>query len=264
MPGRIVFSDVDGTLLNSAHAIAPRTRAAIAALQEKGNLFVLVSARSPACLYPILEENALRCPLIACNGALTLDEKRNVLRDERMPAAQAQALIERLERAGADAAWCAYTATRWLVRDRRDARIRREEEIVRALSEEGTVAELADGVNKILLICGEEAQPAIEAALRREFPQLSIAASSGTLLEVSPAGVTKAGAVRAFCASHGTAPSEALAFGDNWNDLPMLEAVGRGYLMDNAPVALRARIPLRTLDNDHDGIAAALEKEGLL
>ena len=44
---RIVFSDVDGTLLNSRQEITPLTERAIKALKEKGIPFVITSARSP-------------------------------------------------------------------------------------------------------------------------------------------------------------------------------------------------------------------------
>jgi hydroxymethylpyrimidine pyrophosphatase-like HAD family hydrolase len=40
----------------------------------------------------------------------------------------------------------------------------------------------------------------------------------------------------------------------------MLEAVGRGYVMGNAPEEIRRRFPFGTADNDHDGIADVLEQ----
>ena len=36
MPRTAVFSDIDGTLLNSAHQVTPRTRDAIRAVQAAG------------------------------------------------------------------------------------------------------------------------------------------------------------------------------------------------------------------------------------
>ena len=39
----------------------------------------------------------------------------------------------------------------------------------------------------------------------------------------------------------------------------MLEAVGRGYLMANAPAELLARAPLLAPGNDEDGVARVLE-----
>ena len=50
---KAVFSDVDGTLLNSAHRVMPETAKWIRRLSEKDIPFVIVSARSPSGIYPI-------------------------------------------------------------------------------------------------------------------------------------------------------------------------------------------------------------------
>ena len=75
----IVFSDVDGTLLNSEHKMLDGTKYAIQKLQEKDIPFVIISARSPSGIYPILEENGFSCPIICYSGALILDENKNTL-----------------------------------------------------------------------------------------------------------------------------------------------------------------------------------------
>jgi hypothetical protein len=49
--------------------------------------------------------------------------------------------------------------------------------------------------------------------------------------------------LRGLCAALGVALEETVAFGDNWNDVPMLEIVGRAYLMEQAAPALRERFP---------------------
>ena len=56
---QVVFSDVDGTLLNDQHCITPLTLLAIKKIQQQGIPFVIVSARSPSGIYPILKENNL-------------------------------------------------------------------------------------------------------------------------------------------------------------------------------------------------------------
>lgn len=61
---KIVFSDVDGTLLNSEHKITPLTERVIKDLKNRGIPFVIISARSPSGIYPILEEYRLRCPIM--------------------------------------------------------------------------------------------------------------------------------------------------------------------------------------------------------
>ena len=47
-----------------------------------------------------------------------------------------------------------------------------------------------------------------------------------------------------------------MAFGDNINDIPMIEAAGTGVAMLNAEPEDRAAADLVTrADNDHDGVA---------
>ena len=72
---RAVFSDVDGTLLNSGHRVTPRTAEWIRKLGERDIPFVIVSARSPSGIYPIQRKNGICCPIIAYSGALIQDEK---------------------------------------------------------------------------------------------------------------------------------------------------------------------------------------------
>ena len=49
------------------------------------------------------------------------------------------------------------------------------------------------------------------------------------------------------------------AFGDSFNDEGMLAAAGTGFVMANAPDALKEKIKNVTDDNDHDGIYKALK-----
>lgn len=47
--------------------------------------------------------------------------------------------------------------------------------------------------------------------------------------------------LRQLCAVLGVPLERVMAFGDNYNDLPMLELAGRPYLMESAAEELRAR-----------------------
>ena len=76
---KIVFSDIDGTLLTSEHKLSKNTLFAINKLQEKNIDFVIISARSPSGIYPILLKNNFSCPIISYSGALILDKDKNVL-----------------------------------------------------------------------------------------------------------------------------------------------------------------------------------------
>ena len=87
---KIVFSDVDGTLLNKAHEMTELTVGAVHKLRELEIPFVIISARSPSGIYPIKDAYDIKGPTIAYSGGLILDENKKVLYHKGMPKAQAQ------------------------------------------------------------------------------------------------------------------------------------------------------------------------------
>jgi Cof subfamily protein (haloacid dehalogenase superfamily) len=82
--------------------------------------------------------------------------------------------------------------------------------------------------------------------------------SSGALVEISAAGVTKAGGLAWLCARHGIDAADVIAFGDMPNDIPMLAWAGRAVAMGNAHPAVRAVADEVTRTNDEDGVALYL------
>ena len=259
---RAVFSDVDGTLLNSSHRVTPRTGEWIHRILEQDIPFVIVSARSPSGIYPIMKRNDLCCPLISYSGALIMDSGRNILYSREIERGKAAEIEQFFTEKKYDMSWCIYSGDDWLSRDRSDPRIAGEESIVEAQSREGSVKDLADGagVNKFLCICAPGTIYEIEKEVKEAFPEVAVVKSSDILLEIMALGISKADAVNRFCEHLGVDPQEAVAFGDNFNDVEMLDAVGRSYVMGNAPQEILEGHPYHTADNDHDGIADALDK----
>ena len=292
---KAVFSDIDGTLLNSAHQVTPRTRDAILALDGKGIPFTLVSARSPAAIEPIRRKNGFSGPLICFSGALILDRDGNVLHSQGMDLAQAREIIEFAEENRFDMAWSLYSAADWLVRDRSDPKVAMEEAIVELQAQNLPLGQWPreQTFYKILCICNPAASPEIERRMKARFPRLSdkvrlaqghlygrleglgfdvrlreaaenltvdIVRSSEMMLEIMVGGVSKGFAVRRLCSHLGIDPREAIALGDNYNDLDMLNAVGRPVVMQNAPEDIRRRFDFITDDNDHDGVARAIRQ----
>jgi hydroxymethylpyrimidine pyrophosphatase-like HAD family hydrolase len=82
--------------------------------------------------------------------------------------------------------------------------------------------------------------------------------SSGALVEISAAGVTKAAGLAWICDRDGLDASEVVAFGDMPNDIPMLAWAGRAVAMGNAHPAVREVADEVTLTNDEDGVAGYL------
>lgn len=259
---KAVFSDIDGTLLNDAHQVTPATRDAVLDLGRRGIPFILVSARCPGAIEPIRKKNGFSGPMICFSGALILDENGKSIHSQGMSLAQAREIIEFTEGRRFDMAWCLYSARDWLVRDRSNPKVAMEEEIVELHARDlpPGVWPKEDVYYKILCICDPASSPEIEAQMKIRFPRISIVRSSQMMLEIMVGGVSKGFAVRKMCEHLGIGTRDAVALGDNYNDLDMLAAVGRPVVMKNAPEEIRRRFDFVTDDNEHDGVAKALAR----
>lgn len=257
---RIVFSDIDGTLLNEQHQMTPLTRQAILDLQPDIP-FVIVSARSPSGIYPILKEYQFYCPIIAYSGALILDDKRNIIYEKAMKLNDVKAIIDYIEKQNYDLSWNLYAYDQWFVKDKNDPRIIQEEQIVKASSLEIDLFTCdISCVHKILCICHPQSLEIIERDLKAQFPHCTIMKSSNHLLEIMSEGISKGNAVERMCQLWSIDLKDAIAFGDQYNDLDMLQRVGYGYAMVNAPDEIKKAVERVTDDCNHDGIYKILKQ----
>ncbi len=106
---------------------------------------------------------------------------------------------------------------------------------------------------------GDEERPdALLTLHRTAYPEKDL-----SIVDILPAGCSKASAIARIAEQHGIEPADILAVGDNWNDLPMLEFSGQAVVMANGPEDFRAFARKKgwTIgpSNDQDGVAEAIE-----
>ena len=73
-------------------------------------------------------------------------------------------------------------------------------------------------------------------------------------------GVSKGRALGALASHLGVALDEVIAIGDGSNDVPLLSLAGVAVAMGNAPEEGKAVADHVTLDIEHSGVAAAIER----
>ena len=260
---QIIFSDIDGTLLNQNHQVTPATAQAIKACVDKGLYFVPVSARMPEAIRPIIDSIGIPSPLIAYNGALIQAQDGTIVDSKVMVMPEVLSVCRLVEKLGQDLAWNIYSYKDWYSSQQAHDLVHNEEVVVGLESQMVDLQDLADlkETHKVLVMCPPAKSDAILEKLKQSYPDLSIAKSLPHLIEVMATGIDKGQAVKTLVGYYRVPIAETLAFGDNYNDLEMLETVGQGVLMGNAPQALQERIGKVTLDNNHDGIAKVLEEE---
>ncbi|MBM6775041.1 Cof-type HAD-IIB family hydrolase [Olsenella profusa] len=257
----VVFSDVDGTILDAAHRVTPRTAAAARALSEAGIPLVLVSARMPEALSEIRRGLGSAGPVVCYSGAYVLDAAGAELLSRPIALGCALEVRDFVACDVPDVTCMAYGYHTWVVSDRSDPRVMREERIVGVSSVEGSLEEhfSGRGLHKFLL-AGEPA--AIERAEREvgaAFPSLAVVRSSPILCEIMDGRASKTEGIRAVCTYLGVDVSGALSIGDGRNDIDMLRAVPESWAMSNAPGEVKdAAAHVTACDNDHDGFAETI------
>lgn len=260
---RLVFSDIDGTLLDSRHQIGEKTRLAIKDLEQIGVPFVLVSARMPEGIFPIQDRLGIKAPIVSYSGGLILDSKRRVLDSQGFPLSIAMEIKARLAAQWKDICVNTYAGSLWLVEDAKNPWVEAESRIVGFAPRQGTLSRewVPEGLVHKLMCLGEADRIArLEQALCAEYPHLSINRSKPEYLEIMSKSAVKSHGVEFLCAALGIDRSASVAFGDQYNDADMLVAAGCGVAMGNAPKEVKQQADAVTLDNDHEGLSYMVEQ----
>jgi hydroxymethylpyrimidine pyrophosphatase-like HAD family hydrolase len=119
-------------------------------------------------------------------------------------------------------------------------------------------------VIKGMFITPEENHKKIRSMLREQLGDSIYAVqSSPVFLETLAVGVSKGAGLAHALAYLNLKPENAIAFGDEENDLPMFETAGFSAAPANAKEAVRAAAVFQIPSNSEDGVAAFLEEQFL-
>lgn len=128
-----------------------------------------------------------------------------------------------------------------------------------------------DHVNEIFFLCYNLKKAfTVEEAINERMRDLKeklrltstvrVAPSTPSCLDIIPENVSKASALLYVTKELGITLDECVAFGDGMNDVEMLRAVGKGYVMGNADARVKRTLPdLEVIGtNDEDSVAHTL------
>ena len=90
-------------------------------------------------------------------------------------------------------------------------------------------------------------------------PGMELTSSLPCNMEINAPGVTTGSGLMALARPLGLARAQVMAVGDSGNDCAMIEAAGLGVAMGNATDDIKKIADVTTDDNNHDGVAAAIE-----
>lgn len=260
---KIVFSDLDGTLLNKQHLISENTIAKIRTLSYQGIPFIFVSARSPGGMAHIAASVGIPSPIVCYSGALILDHERQVIKSTPVKRETARQVIESIKGQWPQVSVSLYSGYDWYTDSVHDRRVCQERDITGVVPVQVSFQEILKRnieIHKLYCLCSKEEGEALEKGLTQQFPMLAVHRSGGISVEIMDQSANKAEAAAILCDTYQIDLKEAVAFGDNFNDIDMLKAVGLGAAMGNAPKEVQRQADYITLDNQQEGVLHLLNK----
>ncbi len=259
---RLLLFDLDGTLLGPDRRVRLRTLQVLARLGERGVRLSLATGRSPMSAASVLRDLVPSAPAIHFNGALLRDwhSGADLLR-RALPVPDALAAVEQAR--DLDLHVNLYLGDEILI-ERRGAVSRASEikdGVPHTLVDDLCEAVHSSGLCPTKLLCiGEPRLFADFAARVRGVSRsgVGVVNSEPDYFEVLPAGTSKGAAAAALAVHLGLELSQVVAFGDNLNDLELLEVCGLGVAMGDGHPELLARADRVIGPHDSDAIAELL------
>jgi Cof subfamily protein (haloacid dehalogenase superfamily) len=263
----LIASDVDGTLVDDNEHISANTRAVIRAAVAAGARFVLVTGRPPRWVRSVVDALGFAPMAVCANGAVIYDPATDRVLSARTLTANTLAelaevitrvipgaglAVERIGVGAHDAATPQFVSTpgyehAWLNPDN---------------TEVSTQDLLSAPAVKLLIRRVGASSAEMVTALAPHIGavgDITYSTNNG-LIEVVPAGITKATGIEEIARPLGIVDADVVAFGDMPNDAPMLLRAGHGVAMANAHPDVLAVADEVTTANTDDGVARVLER----
>lgn len=264
---KIFFTDLDGTLLTKEKQITPATMAALEAWTAAGNKFVVCTGRAMDSAKDVKNTLGLNFPgtyLIGYNGGEIYDcENDKIVSRITLTMEQVALVIKVAKEHGIH---CHTYTDHNIISSADDEELHYYQRAIHtpAIICEDIISALDKPPCKFVAIelydkekienFRKSLQPLVEG-------QLNLLYSNERYLEIFPACSGKGVGVQRLCEYLNIPVSNALAAGDESNDISMIETAGIGIAMQNATDAVKAIADVITeADNDHDGLAPILLK----
>ncbi len=263
---KILFFDLDGTFLNSAHEVSQKNKQAFEKLSKSGIYAVPTSGRSDLSMQRIVKELNLKnigSYMLCYNGGklVKFQGEEEVIFSKQLSLPVAQKAFNLAKSIGLEP--MAFNKTGVVACDIENKYVLFEKEIsgLPVYKFDGDLNKLNVGINKILG-SGDEAAvlKALDIIQREMGDEVDVYRSVPIFLEIVPKGVNKALGMQKLLKLLNIKPEQAVACGDGFNDLEMLEYAGLSLATGNAKDEIKQIASDVLPTNDEDGVAFAIEK----
>ncbi len=267
LPYDLLVTDLDGTLLNQHGEMSARTLEALQCFQRRGGQVSLATGRMESAVQRFAAQIECIAPLILYNGAKIVSfqpentsvESFQTLHEWVLPDEKAHQAIEIILEE--KKSLIIYSHSRNFV-------LLDTPETEAHFSKEKIQGERVDSldaiplpITKLLVIDNRQDFETVEKRIAALFDEpLNHVRSESNYWEVLPMGVNKGTGLHWLMAHMNIAPERVIAFGDQLNDLSLLQEAGTGVAMGNANPQLKAIADRIAPSNAEDGLARIVEE----
>lgn len=254
---KIVFFDIDGTLLDHDKNLPSTAKEAILELKKNGVYVAIATGRAPFMFESLRKELEIES-FVSFNGQYVVFEEEVLYENPLME----QDLEKLLEHADKNKHPLIFMNEKTM-----KASVKHHEHIENSLGslnfthpDEDKFYYKNRKIYQTLLFCEEGA----EQEYSDTYPDFHLIRWHPVSVDILPAGGSKAEGIKKMVERLGFDMSNVYAFGDGLNDLEMLKTVGTGVAMGNGVSEAKAIANMVTNDVAEDGIWHGLKKLGLI
>ncbi len=278
---KLIAIDLDGTLLSSNIDISPENIKAIQAAQDAGHIVMICSGRAPEDIKTVISKTPLQCPVAGSNGTMVIADGKllsqiSIGKDlvESVTAIlnKKQYPFKIYSNKGI------FVASTWS--ERMLSFLEKNKDVLNHLTEkeyklmteqpkETDSIKIFEDVKEVLSIEDITVQkffiPTISGkddliASLQGLEGISITTSGPYNIEIMDTNGHKGNGIRVMAEYFNIPIEDTVAIGDNFNDVPMLEAAGLSVAMGNGDPTIKKMADVVTLTNNEHGVAHAIEK----
>ena len=265
LPFKLFFSDIDGTLLDASRNVSSETISAIGKIKNSTPV-ILISSRQPSAMHYLQRDlGVLKDPIICYNGGLIMNQDKilssTTISNSIVCAALKKAMQIQLHLSiYHEDSWFAPRKDHWSDREENNTRVKPQ--ITSFENMQKVFEKEAWGAHKMMGMGDPELIDELIQFLETAYPnQVHCYRSKDTYVEISPRSISKKTAIEHLIEK--VYPNldikDCIAFGDNYNDIEMLEAVGIGVAVENAKEEVKSIAKYHTKTNKNHGVAHFLE-----
>ncbi len=257
MTKKLVFFDIDGTLLNHDKQLPKSTKEAIFTLKRKGINVAIATGRAPF-MYENLRDELEINTFVSFNGQYVVFEGEvlytNPLNPEKLNELRNFALRNKHPLVYMNAEMMRSNVENHPFIHKSISSLKFEHP-----NYEPDFLANRDIYQTLLFCVREEEDKYIQS-----FPSFQFIRWHESSTDIIPYGGSKAEGIKKIMDALGVNREDVYAFGDGLNDAEMLDFVGTGVAMGNAEEIIKQRADIVTKSVDEDGIVHGLELVGLL